>query len=87
MEKIEEKHFDYLQLHFENDNGEYFNGSLSVKSKVALDEYLNTLSSKDKQMFFLLFVKNKFLNNSFLEIGATLDDLKAILDWLEYNYF
>lgn len=76
-----------LQLAFENETGQFFNGRLSREGNEKLNEYIKNLSTDEKEMFFLKYIKNKFLNEEFIDSGAGLEDLDEILEWLRYTYF
>lgn len=78
---------EILQLQFENDTGEFFNGRVSDENKEKLENYLKKLNYDQKQTFFLKYLKNQFLNEIFIESGAGLEDLDEIIDWIRYTYY
>ena len=77
----------WLQLAFENEAGQFFNGRLSQEENEKLDEYIKNLSTDEKEVFFLRYIKNRFLNEEFIGSGAGLEDIDEIIEWLRYTYF
>lgn len=73
---------EILQLQFENDTGEFFNGRVSDENKEKLENHLKELNPEQKQTFFLKYIKNKFLDEEFIASGAGLEDVEEIVEYL-----